>query len=89
MAPAARQPILFPVLEDIEFCSCKADLVTQHDGEVFVCNPDNAHCYIFYHRDLEPNKPLQTQVIAILNSILTVFTLIYLILINDLIRNML
>ena len=62
MAPSTRQPILFPVLEDIEFCSCKADLVTQHDGEVYVCNPDNSHCYIFYHRDLEPNKPIQAQV---------------------------
>ncbi|KAL5259468.1 hypothetical protein ACHWQZ_G009791 [Mnemiopsis leidyi] len=61
MAPSTRQPILFPVLEDIEFCSCKADLVTQHDGEVYVCNPDNSHCYIFYHRDLEPNKPIQAQ----------------------------
>ena len=62
MAPTSRQPILFPELEDIEFCSCRADLVTQHDGEVYVCNPDNAHCYIFYHRDLQPDKLLQTQV---------------------------
>ena len=65
MAPATRQPVLFPQLVDIEVCTSTAELVSQHDGEVFVCNPDNNRVYIVYHRDMQPDKPTSVQVMLL------------------------
>ena len=56
----ARQPVLFSPLENIEFWDCNAELVSQHEGNVFVWNPETLHIHTFSHRDL--SNPLATQV---------------------------